>query len=304
MRDKTILVTGGTGSLGQTICQRLFQEHSPRMVIILSNDEHGQHRLRTQVFPRDRWPVEYVCADVAYFEAVLMATMHVDYVIHAAAMKHVHICESDPEMAIRTNIQGTVNLRRACILNDVKKCVVVSSDKAIHPIGVYGTSKAAADMSVLTRNHRTLFSVVRFGNFWRSAGSMFDTWDTLWAKGVKRLPITDARATRFFISLDAAAAFVLHWLDLCRGGEIVAPKMRSRRVVDVAWEEYPGCEFELIGIRRGEKLHEQLVTPEWSYRTREFPEFFVTDFLGQWQGEGTPVPEGFCYGSEDACQSS
>ncbi|WP_153115179.1 UDP-N-acetylglucosamine 4,6-dehydratase (inverting) [Rhodocyclus tenuis] len=309
--DKTILITGGTGSFGKKYVKTILERHRPKKLIIYSRDELKQYEME-QTFNADC--MRYFIGDVRDRERLVQAMQGVDYVIHAAALKQVPAAEYNPTECIKTNIYGAENVIHAALRNDVQKVMALSTDKAANPINLYGATKLASDKLFVAANnmaggHRTCFSVVRYGNVVGSRGSVVPFFRKLLAEGASSLPITDARMTRFWISLQQGVDFVLKNFERMAGGEIFVPKIPSVRVVDVAEAMAPGLPHKVIGIRPGEKLHEIMCPSDDSHLTLEFSDHyvmrptitfssrsnnFVTNKLGE---DGTPVAQGFEYNS-------
>ena len=308
---KDILVTGGTGSFGQRFIKRLLENYSPRRVIVFSRDELKQFEM-SQVFNEE--PMRYFIGDVRDVDRLRLAMRGVDIVIHAAALKQVPAAEYNPIECIRTNISGAEHVILACLDNDVERVIALSTDKAANPINLYGATKLASDKLFVAANNiaggrRTIFSVVRYGNVVGSRGSVVPFFKKLLANGADSLPITDARMTRFWISLDQGVAFVMKAFGRMNGGEIFVPKIPSIRIVDLAEAMAPGHPTKVVGIRPGEKLHEVMCPGDDSHLTLEFEDHYVLrptirfhraeiDYSKNRLNEvGTSVPFGFEYNS-------
>ncbi|MEX1337617.1 UDP-N-acetylglucosamine 4,6-dehydratase (inverting) [Hydrogenibacillus schlegelii] len=302
LKEKTVLVTGGTGSFGQRFVATVLQE-SVKKVIIFSRDELKQYEM-AQSFDDPR--IRFFIGDVRDKERLYRAFDGVDIVVHAAALKQVPAAEYNPFEAVKTNIIGTQNVIDAAIDCGVEKIIALSTDKAVNPINLYGATKLASEKIFVAANayvgeRKTRFAVVRYGNVVGSRGSVVPLFIRL--KKTGRLPITDVRMTRFWITLDQGVRFVLASLDRMHGGEIFVPKIPSMRVVDLAKAICPECEQEIIGIRPGEKIHEVLIPDDDARRTVEYDDHYVIqpDFVW-WKKEytngGKPVPEGFRYSSD------
>ncbi len=306
LEDSSILVTGGTGSFGKAFVRQVLDEFNPRRLVILSRDELKQYEVR-QLFaddPRLRWFI----GDVRD-QARLRRAMHgVDYVVHAAALKQVDTAEYNPFEYIRTNVEGSQNVVEAAIDEGVKKVVALSTDKASSPINLYGATKLCADRLFVGANHyaagyETCFSVVRYGNVMGSRGSVIPFFKRLAAEG-RSLPLTDKQMTRFWITLPQAVEFVVDSFDLMRGGELYVPRIPSMRMVDLAEAIAPGAPTHEIGIRPGEKLHEEMIAADDARRTLRIGDrYVVTPYLAGWgtyepPAEGKPLPEGFAYRSD------
>jgi UDP-N-acetylglucosamine 4,6-dehydratase/5-epimerase len=275
--DKTILITGGTGSFGKKYVQTLLDRYSPRKVIVFSRDELKQFEM-AQVF--DSPKMRYFIGDVRDRDRLIQATEGVDYVIHAAALKQVGAAEYNPTECIRTNIDGAENVIHAAIANNVEKVIALSTDKAANPINLYGATKLASDKLFVAANNivgkkRTRFAVVRYGNVVGSRGSVVPFFENLLRNGADSLPITDAEMTRFWISLQQGVDFVLRNFERMHGGEIFVPKIPSIRITDLANAIAPGVAQHIVGIRPGEKLHEVMCPSDDSHLTLEFPDHYV-----------------------------
>jgi len=276
--DKIILITGGTGSFGQQFVRTLLQNASPAKIIVFSRDELKQFEMR-QSFPENEYPrLRFFLGDVRDRDRLYRAVDGVDIVVHAAALKQVPSAEYNPGEAVKTNVLGTMNVIDAAIDRNVKKVIALSTDKAVNPINLYGATKLCADKLMIAANnysgyHGTRFSIVRYGNVVGSRGSVIPSFLRVRPSG--RLPITDGRMTRFWITVERGAEFVIQCLDRMSGGEIFVPKIPSMKMMDLAKAIAPECEIEIIGIRPGEKLHEVLITEDDSIYTLEHDEYFV-----------------------------
>jgi UDP-N-acetylglucosamine 4,6-dehydratase/5-epimerase len=267
LNDKVVLVTGGTGSFGRRFIERVLRDWKPRKLIILSRDEHKQFDMQQDPRFRDHHCLRFFIGDVRDKDRLTMAMRDVDYVVHAAALKHVPIAEYNPFECIHTNVYGAENVVSAALNCGVKRVVALSTDKAVNPINIYGASKLAADKifiagNVLAGSADTRFSVVRYGNVLGSRGSVIPYFRRLVADGAKSLPITDERMTRFWVTLDQGIDITLDALAAMRGGEIFVRKVPSMRIVELAEAVAPGVAIHKIGIRPGEKLHEVLITED------------------------------------------
>ena len=301
MKNKNILVTGGTGSFGKKFISKIL-EHDVKKVIVFSRDELKQYEMK-QEFKDER--LRFFIGDVRDKERLYRAFDGVDIVIHAAAMKHVEACEYNPFEAVKTNITGAQNIIEAAIDRKVKKVIALSTDKAAAPINLYGATKLASDKLFIAANSyvgekNTRFSVVRYGNVVGSRGSVIPFFNKVKHKGV--LPITDERMTRFWITLPQGVQFVLDSLERMQGGELFVPKIPSMNIVDLAKAIAPECELEVVGIRPGEKLHEVMITEDDARHTIEFEDYYViTPEFKWWKAtfkEGRPVNENFIYSSD------
>lgn len=309
--DKTILITGGTGSFGKKYVQTILSRYTPKKLIIFSRDELKQYEMQ-QTFNAPC--MRYFIGDVRDKERMVQAMRGVDFVIHAAALKQVPAAEYNPMECIKTNIHGAENVIHAALENNVERVIALSTDKAANPINLYGATKLASDKLFVAANnmsggHRCQFSVVRYGNVVGSRGSVVPYFEKLIASGADSLPITDDRMTRFWITLQQGVDFVLKNFERMYGGEIFVPKIPSVRITDLAEAMAPGMPQKVIGIRPGEKLHEIMCPSDDSHLTLEFEDHYVlrptitfysrtNDFTMNKVGEkGVPVRQGFEYNS-------
>lgn len=309
--DKSILITGGTGSFGRYYVKTILAKYQPRRLIIFSRDELKQFEMQQEF---NDPCMRYFLGDVRDRNRLIQAMSGVDYVIHAAALKQVPAAEYNPMECIKTNIHGAENVIEAALVNDVEKVVALSTDKAANPISLYGATKLASDKLFVAANNmagsrRTCFAVSRYGNVVGSRGSVVPFFERLASQGAKSLPITHPEMTRFWISLQEGVNFVLANFLRMHGGEIFVPKIPSVRVVDVARAVAPDCALEIVGIRPGEKLHEIMCPADDSHLTLEFEDHYVlrptitftgrgNDFVVNRLGErGVPVQQGFEYHS-------
>lgn len=307
LQNKTILVTGGTGSFGNTFVPMTLAKYDPKKIIIFSRDEMKQWDMakKYQNDPR----VRFFIGDVRDRERLYRALDGVDYVVHAAATKIVPTAEYNPFECVKTNVIGAMNLIDACIDKGVKRVVALSTDKASSPINLYGATKLASDKLFVAGNsysgsHDTRFAVVRYGNVMGSRGSVIPFFMSIRDKGV--LPITDERMTRFMISLEQGVELVWHAFNDMEGGEIYVKKIPSMKIVDLARVIAPNARHEIVGIRPGEKLHEQMISAEDAYYTYEYPEHYkILPAIHEWSScpkrikDGKKVPEGFVYSSDN-----
>ena len=307
LTNSTILVTGGTGSFGHTFVPMTLEKYNPKKLIILSRDEMKQWEMAKlyQGDPR----VRFFIGDVRDKDRLYRALDGVDYVVHAAATKIVPTAEYNPFECVKTNINGAMNLIDACIDKGVKKVVALSTDKASSPVNLYGATKLASDKLFVAGNaypgeHGTRFSVVRYGNVMGSRGSVIPYFLSIKDSGV--LTITDPRMTRFMISLEQGVELVWHAFDDMVGGEIYVKKIPSMTMPDLATAVSATAEQKIIGIRPGEKLHEQMISAEDSFHTYEYPEHFkILPAINGWDEtperikDGVKVPEGFVYASDN-----
>lgn len=305
LTGKSILVTGGTGSFGKAFIRHALEHLEPARIAVLSRDELKQYEFRQALGddPRLRWFI----GDVRDPQRLARAFSGVDVVIHAAAMKQVDTAEYNPFECIATNVLGAENVINASIDAGVKRVVALSTDKASSPINLYGASKLCSDKLFVAGNHYanhsdTRFSVVRYGNVVGSRGSVVPLFQRL--AGSDRLPITDTRMTRFWITLPQAVQFVVDTFDRMKGGEIFVPRIPSTTIVDLASAIAPDAEINVIGVRPGEKLHEEMISEDDARRTYAFDDHYViAPLLNQWTGgqgwlDGKPLPEGFAYRSD------
>ena len=277
--NKSILITGGTGSLGKALTKTILEKWpNVKRLVIFSRDEQKQFQM-SQEYPDTKYnAIRYFIGDVRDFDRLKRAFTGIDYVIHAAAMKHVHIAEYNPDECIKTNIGGAENVIRACLETNVSKVVALSTDKACAPINLYGATKLTSDKLFIAANNikgakDIRFSVVRYGNVMGSNGSVIPFFLKKKKEGV--LPITDPTMTRFNISLDDGVSMVLHALENAWGGELFVPKIPSYKILDVAKAICPDCEHKIVGIRPGEKIHEEMITASDSYNTYDLGKYYV-----------------------------
>jgi len=307
--NKSVLITGGTGSLGKELTKTILKRWPDvKRLVIYSRDEQKQYQM-AQEYPVDLYPaMRYFIGDVRDLERLKRAFMGIDYVIHAAAMKHVHIAEYNPDECVKTNVGGAENVIMAALDSAVTRVVALSTDKACAPINLYGATKLTSDKLFIAANnikgHKNIkFSVVRYGNVMGSNGSVIPFFLKKKKEGV--LPITDPKMTRFNISLDAGVDIVLHALETAWGGELFVPKIPSYRITDVAEAIGPECEHRIDGIRPGEKIHEEMISSSDSFTTYDLGKYYVilpqvpywnlSDYIKAFNAK--PVPEGFNYSS-------
>ena len=309
-KNKTILITGGTGSLGKALTKQIFQRH-PNIgkIIVLSRDEQKHFQMR-QEFPVEKFSnLEFTIGDVRDYQTLKAAFNKVNYVIHAAAMKHVHLSESNPEECIKTNIGGAQNVINAAQESTVTNVVALSTDKACAPINLYGATKLTSDKLFIAANNKKTskikFSVVRYGNVMSSNGSVIPFF--LDKKKTGTLPITDPEMTRFNITLNQGVDMVLHGLENSWGGELFVPKIPSYNIMDLAKAIDPSCKAKVIGLRPGEKIHEEMISSSDSYNTYDIGEYYVIlptivkwelkDFIEKFKAN--KVSAGFNYNSKE-----
>ena len=311
LNDKQVLVTGGTGSFGHHFVKTVLNHYKPRRLIVYSRDELKQYEMQ-QLFPTEQYPcMRYFIGDVRDRDRLELAMNNVDYVVHAAALKQVPAAEYNPFECIRTNVLGAENIVYAALRNKVKKVIALSTDKAANPVNLYGASKLASDKIFVAANNLsgaegTRFAVVRYGNVFGSRGSVVPFFKKLAAEGAQELPITDARMTRFWITLTQGVNLVLSSTEMCKGGEIFVPKIPSTTITGLATLLGPQLPQKIVGIRPGEKLHETMIPADDAHCTLELDDRFVilasfaADLRGAYIHRGAkPVPEGFAYSSDN-----
>ncbi len=306
LNDKVILITGGTGSFGQECVSTILKRYSPKKIIIYSRDELKQYEM-AQKFSDTQYPcMRYFIGDVRDKERLHRAFQGVDYVIHAAALKHVPACEYNPIEAIKTNILGAANIVDAAIDSGVSNVIALSTDKAANPINLYGATKLCSDKLFVTgtaysNEAGTRFAVARYGNVLGSRGSVIPLFRQQMKTG--KITITDPRMTRFWITLEQGVDFVLECLKEMTGGELFVPKLPSMNIMDLAKAVAPECEIDTIGIRPGEKLHEIMIPADEAMNTVEYDDYYVIRashifFSEKFKKQGKTVPEGFAYHSD------
>ncbi len=303
-QNQTILVTGGTGSLGKKFVDIALRELHPRKVIVFSRDELKQHEMREAGF--DQPNLRYFIGDVRDRERLLRALHGVDIVVHAAALKQVPACEYNPMEAVKTNIMGTSNVVEAALDAGVKEVLALSTDKAVNPVNLYGATKLAAEKLTVQSNayaagSATRYSCTRYGNVVGSRGSVVPVFLKQRQNG--RVTVTDDRMTRFWLSLEQGVRFVMDCIEQMHGGEVFVPKIPSMRVIDLARAIAPDAEISVIGIRPGEKLHEVLISEDEARNTVEREHMYIvkppeTLWERSLHYEGDPLPEGFRYSSD------
>lgn len=307
LTNASILITGGTGSFGNTFVPMTLARYNPRKIIIFSRDEMKQWEMAKKYQGDSR--VRFFIGDVRDKDRLYRALDGVDHVVHAAATKIVPTAEYNPFECVKTNVIGAMNLIDACIDQGIKRVVALSTDKASSPVNLYGATKLASDKLFVAGNsyaggHETRFAVVRYGNVMGSRGSVIPFFMSIRDKGV--LPVTDSRMTRFMISLEEGVELVWHAFSDMEGGEIYVKKIPSMKVVDLARAIAPQARIEIVGIRPGEKLHEQMISAEDAYYTYEYPHHFkILPAINNWSTsaerikDGQRVPEGFVYASDN-----
>jgi UDP-N-acetylglucosamine 4,6-dehydratase/5-epimerase len=300
---RSVLITGGTGSFGKRFVASVLKTSKPERVIVFSRDELKQFEMQ-QHFP-DEPRLRFFIGDVRDYPRLYRAFHGVDLVVHAAALKQVPAAEYNPFEAVKTNVHGAQNIIEAAIEQGVERTIALSTDKASSPINLYGATKLVSDKLFIAGNayagkSSTRFSVVRYGNVVGSRGSVVPFFQNRIGDGV--LPITDERMTRFWITLDQGVAFVASSLEVMRGGELFVPKIPSMRIVDLAHAMAPDARLEIVGIRPGEKLHEEMIAATDARRTLDMGSHFVIQPEMDWWPEqhlgGSPVPDGFAYTSD------
>jgi len=280
--NKHVLITGGTGSFGRAFVRKVLETQSPAKLVIFSRDELKQSEMQ-QEFPESKFPaIRYFIGDVRDQDRLEMAMRGIEIVVHAAALKQVPTAEYNPFECIKTNIHGAENVVNAALRVGVRKVLALSTDKAANPINLYGATKLASDKIFVAANNLSgfdgaKFAVVRYGNVMGSRGSVVPFWQKMIDKGAKKLPVTDQRMTRFWITLPQGVQFVLDSLDRMIGGEVFVPKLPTINVVDLARSMLPNCEIEDVGIRPGEKLHEVMVPLDDARNTIEFDDHYVIE---------------------------
>lgn len=305
LEGSSVLITGGTGSFGKAFISTLLAEHNPRRVIVFSRDELKQYEARQLFKDDDR--LRWFLGDIRDAHRLNRAMHKVDYVVHAAALKQVDTAEYNPWEFVKTNIVGSQNVIEAAMDSGVKKVVALSTDKASSPINLYGATKLTADKLFISGNHYaasygTRYSVVRYGNVMGSRGSVIPFFRMLAAEG-KSLPITDLRMTRFFITLPQAVQFVLQSFEEMQGGELYVPRIPSMKITDLAQAVAPGAGMHEIGLRPGEKLHEEMISAEEGRRALKISDsrFVIQPDLATWgytPPAGESLPTGFHYTSD------
>ena len=304
---KSVLITGGTGSFGRKFTEIVLKRYKPEKLIIFSRDESKQYEMSRIFSDQEYLCLRYFIGDVRDITRLQRAFYGVDYVVHAAALKHVPTAEYNPIETIKTNIIGAENVLNAAVDSGVKKVIALSTDKAASPANLYGATKLCADKLLTSGNvysgfRNTRFSVVRYGNVLGSRGSVVPLFESLRSTG--SLPITDPGMTRFWITLKQGVDFVLKCFSSMSGGEIFVPKIPSMKIVDLATAMAPDCKHEMVGIRPGEKLHETLITEDDGRHTLEFEDRYIIEPEFKWwinerhlKNGGKAVPEGFRYSS-------
>jgi UDP-N-acetylglucosamine 4,6-dehydratase len=304
LKNKTVMITGGTGSFGQSFVKKILEEKEVESVIVFSRDELKQFEMQANL---DNQKVRFVLGDVRDYKRLLEVSTDVDVIIHAAAMKQITAAELNPIEAIKTNVLGAENIVRVAIENEISSVIALSTDKASNPANLYGATKLCSDKLIiagnnLTRNKFPIFSVVRYGNILGSRGSVIPLF--LQQAKTGTITITNEKMTRFWLSLEDGVNFVLNSIKTMQGGEIFIPKIPSFRVIDAAKVVAPEAKINIIGIRPGEKLHEIMITEDDSFHTREFENSYVIlspDLIksDSYKNSGKPVAENFRYSSDN-----
>lgn len=306
LKNKTILISGGTGSFGRKFTEIVLKEFTPKKLIIYSRDEYKQHEMQQQFAKYDDI-LRFFIGDVRDKDRLKLALDKVDYLIHAAALKQVPAMEYNPSEAVKTNVIGAMNIIDACIEKKIEKAISLSTDKACNPINLYGATKLCADKLFVAANSYsgaggTKFSVVRYGNVVASRGSVIPAFKKMREKGT--IHITHPNMTRFWITLDYAVRFVIKSLSRMIGGEIFVPKIPSMYITDLAKAIAPNCKIKFTGIRAGEKMHESMISEDDSRFTREFKDYYIINpSIHPWWNDtnhssGKGVPEDFRYNSK------
>lgn len=309
LNNKVILITGGTGSFGKKFTETILRDYHPEKLIIFSRDEFKQYEM-AKVFPESKYPaIRYFLGDIRDKDRLYRAFEGVDYVIHAAALKQVSALEYNPMEAVKTNIVAADNIVDAAVDRGVKKVIVLSTDKAVSPVNLYGATKLAAEKIFIAANAyggtRVKFSIVRYGNVIGSRGSVIPLFLKLKSENKLDFPITDEQMTRFWITLEQGVALVIKALEESEGGEIFVPIIPSMKLTDLARVIEPKCSFKIIGIRPGEKIHEILFSEDEARKTKKFqgmyvvlPQFIVSTATENKYASFPSVPEGFVYKSD------
>ena len=312
LSQKSVLITGGTGSFGKRFVETVIQKHNPRRVVVYSRDELKQYEMEQHLRQHSPHKVRFFIGDVRDRDRLDLAMKDINIVVHAAALKQVPAAEYNPMECIRTNVMGAENIVRAAIDNGVENIVALSTDKAANPINLYGASKLASDKIFVAGNNivgssKTRFSVVRYGNVLGSRGSVIPFFNKLKAEGTEFVPITDPEMTRFWITLDQGVNFVLSSINMMRGGEIFVPKIPSMKITELAKVILPGIPHKIVGIRPGEKLHEVMVpADDWRSTIELEDRFVIKPSFKFWETENDDhyeqydgMEDGFSYSSDN-----
>ncbi|WP_114394012.1 UDP-N-acetylglucosamine 4,6-dehydratase (inverting) [Oleisolibacter albus] len=310
LNGKSVLITGGTGSFGKSFAKTILGQYKLRRLVIYSRDELKQYEMAQDPAFAGRPEIRFFIGDVRDVERLRTAMRGIDYVVHAAALKHVSIAEYNPFECVRTNIIGAENVVKAAMGSAVQRVIALSTDKACNPINLYGASKLASDKIFIAANNYSggdgpRFAVVRYGNVVGSRGSVVPFFRKLVQQGATEIPITDPRMTRFWITLPQGVDFVLSSLTMMKGGEVFVPKIPSMRVTDLADVVAPGLPHKVVGIRPGEKLHEMMISSDDSRSTLELADrYIICPNFSYWRTDNYevdgahPVADGFCYASD------
>jgi UDP-N-acetylglucosamine 4,6-dehydratase len=304
-KDKTILLTGGTGSFGKKFSSLMIEKYNPKMIKILSRDELKQYEMMKSL--RNNSAIKFFLGDIRDAKRLFRIMDGVDIVVHAAALKQIPLCECNPFEAVKTNIIGAQNVLDAAVAHDVEKVMAISTDKAANPVNLYGATKLCMEKLCVSgnmlagRKTKTRISCARYGNVIGSRGSIIPLFRSQRASG--KVTITDKRMTRFWITLEQGVEFVINCIEKMHGGEIFVPKLPSMKITELKDALVPGCECEEIGIRPGEKLNEVLITEKEARHTVEFDDFYVIKPEFNWWAEnnwkdGVRLEEGFRYASD------
>jgi UDP-N-acetylglucosamine 4,6-dehydratase/5-epimerase len=305
-KNKNVLITGGTGSFGKKFIEIMLREYQPNRLVVYSRDELKQHEMRASGF--DHPSLRYFIGDVRDLERMRRGLHGIDIVVHAAALKQVPACEYNPMEAIKTNILGSSNVIDAALDNEVERVIALSTDKAVNPVNLYGATKLAAEKLFVQSNayaggRKTRFACVRYGNVVGSRGSVVPVFMRQRQNG--KVTVTDERMTRFWISLEQGARFVIRCVEQMHGGEVFVPKIPSMNVIDLARAIAPQADIDVVGIRPGEKLHEVLISEDEARTTIETGDMFVVQpaetlwFGHGWDQAGKPLPDNFRYASNN-----
>ncbi len=302
MKNKRILITGGTGSFGRAFAKKILTEEDPHSIVIFSRDEWKQWEMRNSdpIFQSEK--IRYFLGDIRDRSRLKRAFQDVNYVVHAAALKQVPAAEYNPTEFILTNVLGSSHIIEASLDAGVEKVIALSTDKAVNPVNLYGATKLCADKLFISGNSYVgrrgfpIFSVARYGNVLKSRGSLIELWKKKIQEGAKSLPITDERMTRFWMTIEQATSFVVQSLREMQGGEIFVPKIPSMKICDVAKTLAPNLPTEIVGIREGEKVHELLISEEEGRRTVDRGSYYV---ISGKESKELFMPEGFFYGSQN-----
>ena len=306
---KSILVTGGTGSFGKEFVRTVLKLSTPNRLIVLSRDEQKHFTMSQELSDKEYPALRYFLGDIRDRDRLELSMRGVDIVVHAAAQKHVPLAEYNPTECVQTNILGSENVVRAAMQAGVKKVLAISTDKAVNPINLYGATKLASEKIFVAANNLSgmdgpRFSVVRYGNVVGSNGSVIPLFQSLIKKGIKNLPITDERMTRFWITLEQGTNFVISAISAMVGGEVFVPKIASMKLIDLAKVLAPQLPHEIVGVRPGEKLHETLISGAEALNTVEFEDrYVIKPAFAFWEQRnlpesGTPVSSEFEYSSD------